>query len=96
MPATAGRRLFHTGIFKPNYYGSLYIDASATQMADRPACANRTYLHLVEAESDAVFKNKLAMILAAWLADKPLTMVGTGTCTSEGDEIVSIVAPAAS
>ena len=84
----------YTGVFKPDYYGSLYIDASATQMADRPACATGTHLHLVEAESDAVFENKFATILAAWLADKPLTMVGNGTCTSEGDELISIVVPA--
>jgi len=36
------------------------------------------------------------MLLAAWLADKPLTMVGNGTCIREGDEIISIVVPAAS
>lgn len=40
----------YTGVFKLDYYGSLYIDASATQRADRPACATRTYVRLQEAK----------------------------------------------
>jgi hypothetical protein len=73
------------------YPSSLYLDASATQMSNRPACATRGYVRLQEAETDASFKNKLAMILAAWYADRPLTLSGTGSCTSEGDEIIYVV-----
>ena len=49
----------YIGKVKLVHYGTLYLDASATQMSNRPACATRTY--------------------------------GTGTCTSEGDELIFVV-----
>jgi hypothetical protein len=81
----------YIGMIKPLHYGSLYLDASATQMSNRPACATRQYVRLQEAQTDVAYKEKFAMILSAWLADRPLALYGTGTCTSEGDEIIYVV-----
>jgi hypothetical protein len=74
------------------YWSSqLYLDASATQMSNRPTCATRNYVVLQESVTDPVFKNKLAVIMAAWYAGRTVTLTGNGTCTSEGDEIVYVV-----
>jgi hypothetical protein len=81
----------YVGMVKPAHYGSLYLDVSATQMSNRPACATRGYVHLQEDPSETAYKSKFAMILSAWLAEKPLVLSGTGTCTSEGDEIIYVV-----
>ena len=82
----------YVGPVKIVYYSNtLYLDATATQMSNRPSCATRGYVRLLESDSDIVFKNKYAIILAAWYAGRTLTLSGTGTCTSEGDEIISVV-----
>jgi hypothetical protein len=81
----------YIGMVKPLHYGSLYLDVSATQMSGRPACATRPYVHLMEDPSDNAYKSKFAMILSAWMADRPMALYGNGTCTSEGDEIIYVV-----
>jgi hypothetical protein len=82
----------YIGSVKPMHYGSaIYLDVSATQMTARPSCAIRNYVRLQEAPTDPAYREKFAMILSAWLADRPIALYGTGSCTSEGDEIISIV-----
>lgn len=85
----------YSGLVKPFlYYNSLYLGASATQMSSRPACATRNYVRLQESDpNDAIFKSKLAILLASWLADRPVVLSGTGTCTGEGDELIFVVTP---
>jgi hypothetical protein len=82
----------YVGLVKPVYYSTLYLDASATQMSGRPACATRTYVKLQESPGEAIHKDKFAIILSAWLSQTPISLAGTGTCTSEGDEIIYVVA----
>src|SRR5690349_13505238 len=81
----------YVGRIRPVHYGTLYLDASATQMSNRPACATRAYVRLQEAPTDNAYKEKFSMILAAWFAKEPLVLSGTGSCTSEGDEIIYVV-----
>jgi|SRR5688500_5744545 hypothetical protein len=81
----------YIGLVKPVHYGTLYLDASATQMSSRPACATRQYVRLQEGQTDVGYKEKFAMILSAWLSEKPLVLSGTGSCTSEGDEIIYVI-----
>jgi len=83
----------YVGMVKLLHYGngSLYLDATGTQMASRPACATRSTVRLQEAPDNQAYKEKFAMLLSAWLADRPVALYGTGTCTSEGDEIISVV-----
>jgi hypothetical protein len=81
----------YVGRIRPVHYGVLYLDATATQVSNRPACATRGYVRLQENPTDAAYKEKFSMILAAWMAEKPLVLSGTGTCTSEGDEIIFVV-----
>ncbi len=85
----------YSGMARPFYYGSsLYIDVSGSQMSGRPACATRNYVDLQETDpTSQVFKNKLAILLAAWYSGQPVTLTGTGSCTSEGDEIIFVVYP---
>src|SRR5262245_56134724 len=81
----------YVGRVKLLQYGTLYIDASATQMSNRPACATRPYVRLQEGQNDVGYKEKFAMLLGAWFAEKPVVLSGTGTCTSDGDEIIYVV-----
>jgi hypothetical protein len=81
----------YVGLVKPVHYGVLYLDASATQMSGRPACATRTYVRLADTPGDQIYKEKFAMLLGAWFSDRPVVLAGTGNCTSEGDEIISVV-----
>lgn len=85
----------YSGMAKPFYYGSsLYIDVTGTQMSSRPACATRNYVDLQETDpTSQVFKNKLALLLAAWYSGQPIILTGTGNCTGEGDEIIFEVYP---
>lgn len=85
----------YSGMARPFYYGSsLYIDITGMQMSDRPACATRHYVDLQETDpTSQVFKNKLAFLLAAWYSGQPISLTGTGTCTSEGDEVIFEVYP---
>lgn len=85
----------YTGLIKPFYYSSsLYLDVTGLQMCNRPACATRTYVRLVEIDpADSLFKHKLAMLLSAWASERAIRLDGTGTCTTEGDELVFTVIP---
>ena len=83
----------YVGLVRPVHMGAgyLYLEVSATQMSGRPACATRNYVRLQEAYTDSAFKEKFAMILGAWLAEKPMHLGGIGTCSSEGDEYIQTV-----
>ena len=83
----------YIGRVKLAHFGTnfLYLEVSATQMSNRPACAVRTYVRLKEAPTDAAYKEKFSMLLGAWLADKSVSLSGNGTCTSEGDEVIDWV-----
>ena len=82
----------YVGMVKPLHYGaSVYLDISASQATGRPGCATRPYVRLQEAPTNQAYKEKFAMILAAWLAGRPVELLGNGTCTDEGDEIIYMV-----
>ena len=85
----------YSGMAKPFYFSNnLYIDVSAAQMSNRPACATRNYVDLQETDpTSQIFKNKLAFLLTAWYSGQPIILTGTGNCTSEGDEIIFEVYP---
>lgn len=86
----------YTGMAKPYFYGNaLYISISGTQMDSRPACATRNLVILEESDYNSIpFKSKFAILLSSWLAGQPVYLQGTGTCSTEGDEIIFVVAPA--
>jgi hypothetical protein len=83
----------YVGMVKPLHYGNggLYLEISATQVSNRPACAVRSVVRLQEAQTDQAYKDKFAILLGAWFTDRPVYLAGTGSCTSEGDEIISVV-----
>jgi hypothetical protein len=82
----------YTGMVRPLLYSNtLYLNISATEMSGRPACATRNVVRLREDPTDIVHKNKYALILASWFAEKPLRLSGDGVCTAEGDEIIGVI-----
>jgi hypothetical protein len=86
----------YIGMAKPYFFGTtLYIIITGTQMEARPACATRNLVILQESDyNSAQFKSKFAILLSSWLAGQPVYLQGTGSCSSEGDEIIYVVAPA--
>ncbi len=54
------------------------------QRSGKPTCAQYNYLIIKDERSDAG-KAQYAMLMAAWLADKVVTINGTGACTRWGD-----------
>jgi hypothetical protein len=92
---TAAQAGDYSGMVKPYYHSAgLYLDASAANSANKPACATRSLLRLQETDlNDPVFKAKFAILLSSWIAGAPVQLGGTGTCTAEGDEIIFLVAP---
>src|SRR4051812_24387947 len=79
----------YVGRVKPGWYsGVLYIDVTLATATNRPPCATRTLVRLAESDpNDVVFKSKYAILVSAWMSDRPVFVSGSGTCTSEGDEI---------
>jgi len=85
----------YIGKVRPHFWGGgLYLTPINAQVYDKPPCATRDLLRLIEFDlSDPVFKSKYAMLLASWLAGKDVKLVGTGECTHEGDEKIFVVIP---
>ncbi len=90
--ASAGE---YTGKMRPFFSGAvLYIEPISPSVANRPTCATRPYLRLEELDAnDPVLKGKLSMLLLSWIARRDVRLVGRGTCTQEGDEVIYIVMP---
>lgn len=90
--ASAGE---YTGKMRPFFSGAfLYIEPISASVANRPTCATRPYLRLEELDAnDPVFKHKLSMVFTSWIARRDVRLVGRGTCTQEGDEVIYIVMP---
>ncbi len=84
----------YVGLARPYFYGdNLYIDGALLTKTGGPACATRNILNLAIDANSANFKSEYAMLLAMWVAGKPVNIVGTGTCTGEGDETILQVWP---
>ena len=86
----------YVGTFRPWFYGgTLYIEEVSVQKSGVPVCvaASRTQLRLVEDPNSNAFKQEYAMLLAAWFSGRPLSITGSGSCTSEGDETISLIQP---
>jgi hypothetical protein len=80
----------YTGLIKPYWYSNvLYILVPVNA-----SCSTRNLVRLVETDpNDPVFKAKYAMLLASWIAQRPVTLTGSGVCTGEGDEWITAVNP---
>ncbi len=94
MRAEAGGE--YIGLAQPYLFrDALYINTSRMTRTNRPACATRDLVVLVEGSdfSNPLLKAKFATLLAAWLAEKPVFLAGTGGCSTEGDEVIDVVSP---
>ena len=84
----------YTGKIQPYFYSNtLYLIPVDSAISNRPECATRRYIRLPDQTGDAVFNAKYSLILSYWIAKQELTITGTGTCTSEGDEIIKTILP---
>ena len=83
----------YLGHFHPYWYNSsLYIKPIGATKTNVPACVKRQFLRLYESDiSSDIFKHKYSLLLATWLSQKKIKIIGTGKCTGEGDEIVRII-----
>ncbi|WP_064791914.1 hypothetical protein [Shewanella woodyi] len=83
----------YIGVFHPYWYNSsLYIKPMGATKTNIPDCVKRQLLRLYDTDiSSDIFKHKYSMLLATWLAQKKIRVIGTGRCTAEGDEIVRII-----
>lgn len=56
-----------------------------------PACATNPYFMIRDEKSDAG-KSQFAMLMSAYLSAKPVTIIGTGTCTRwvDGEDILLV------
>jgi hypothetical protein len=79
----------YVGKIQPYFYsGGLYLIPVDSAKSSLPDCITRHYVKLPDAVGTPEFSAKYSMILAAWMSGKEMTLVGTGKCTSEGDEII--------
>lgn len=63
----------------------------STRGTDRPTCATQSYMVIRDEKSDTG-KAQYAMLMAAFLADRTVTITGSGACTRWADgENVAIV-----
>lgn len=84
----------YIGKLQPFFYNNrLFLIPIESTISSRPSCATRRYLRLSNEIGDPVFNAKYSLILSAWAAKQELVIEGTGTCTSEGDEIIMSILP---
>ena len=55
---------------------------------NRPGCASRNVMRLEDEPNSTVFRNKFEMVLRAWIAQRELILVGKGTCSLQGEELI--------
>jgi len=91
-PAVSGE---YVGLVKPYFYGSnLYLRKESMTTNSQASCVTRGYLRFEEGSTNEFFKLKFSVILSAWMAQRPVKLVGIGNdCSSEGDEIIDTVEP---
>ena len=93
----------YTGRIKPFFYstGLYLLPQSDVQHTTLPSCVTRGTLRLEEDpalhsqtdQSLALFKQKYAMLLGLWLSGQTVQLVGSGSCSTEGDELIYIITP---
>jgi hypothetical protein len=84
----------YSGTFRPYWYANnLYIEETNVTKGAIPACVTRPLLRLSADPASGQAKEQYTMLLAAWYTGRTLYIAGTGTCTTEGDEIILQISP---
>jgi hypothetical protein len=84
----------YIGKLQPYFFSDrLYLIPVEATITGRPACASRSYIRLPNETGDPVFNAKYSLILAYWASKQELIITGSGSCTSEGDEIIKSIKP---
>lgn len=84
----------YKGYVRPHYWtDSLYLMLMPGGTSVGQTCSRPTTFRLQSAPGSEAFKATYAMLLAAWFAQQPVELRGTGQCSSEGDEFIFAVYP---
>lgn len=85
----------YVGKVRPYYWDRiLYLEPiNPVIQSSPPSCTRRKLLRLGDEETSIAFANKFNLLLHSWLDEREVILVGTGTCTGEGDEQIMVVIP---
>ena len=79
----------YVGRVRPAYVGEhLLLQPVGARARNRPGCASRNVMRLEDEPNSTVFRNKFEMVLRAWIAQRELILVGKGTCSLQGEELI--------
>lgn len=73
--------------------GLQYVEIDGARTPTKPACASPSDYFMIRDEKSDAGKAQFAMLMAAYLADRQVTVEGAGTCTrwSDGEDINSVM-----
>ena len=84
----------YRGKVRPFYVdGDLFLQPVDTKISNRASCAARNLLRLDGERTSIEFRNKFDILLKSWVADREVVLIGKGTCSVQGDEIIFGVIP---
>lgn len=84
----------YAGTVRPFYVDSdLFLQPIKFKVRNRASCASRNLLQLDGDSTSLDFRNKFDILLKSWVAGREVVLVGKGTCSVQGDEIISVVIP---
>jgi hypothetical protein len=84
----------YVGKIRPFYVdGDLFLQPIDARINDRAGCAARNLLRLDGEPTSLEFRNKFDILLKSWVARREVVLIGKGTCTLQGDELIFVVIP---
>lgn len=84
----------YEGKVRPFYVdGDLYLQPIDPKIVNRPSCADRNLLRLDDERTSLEFRNKFDILLKSWAAGREVVLIGKGTCSVQGDELIFVVIP---
>jgi hypothetical protein len=94
LPAAAGTQTGQVTKLQTRARDNLvyfYLTGTAT---DRPACATQPYW-MIKDETSETGKRQFAMLMAAYVSGRSVTIHGAGTCArwSDGEDVDSVILP---
>ena len=84
----------YRGKVRPFYVDdNLFLQPIDPKVSNRASCAARSLLRLDGERTSLEFRNKFAILLDSWVADREVVLIGKGTCSIQGDELIFAVIP---
>lgn len=84
----------YRGKVRPFYVdGDLFLQPIDSRISNRASCAARNLLRLDGERTSLEFRNKFEILLESWVSDREVVLIGKGTCSIQGDELIFAVIP---